>query len=75
MQGSGDEQDDVIDHVAVCDVVQEFGHRLDALVANVLEFGHELLLELFINGGDGQRASLVGQEVAVVGGLEVKLEV
>ena len=46
VEGTGDEQDDVVDHVAVGDVVEEGG-----LVAHVLELRHQLLAQLVVNHG------------------------
>ena len=46
VEGTGDEQDDVVDHVAVGDVVEEGG-----LVTHVLELRHQLLAQLVVNHG------------------------
>ena len=46
VEGAGDEQDDVVDHVAVGDVVEEGG-----LVTHVLELRHQLLAQLVVNHG------------------------
>lgn len=42
MQCARDQQNDVVDHVAVRDKVQECGQRLDGMVAQVLEFDDQL---------------------------------
>ena len=75
VEGAGDEEDDVVNHVAVGDVVEEGGEGLDGLLAHVVELCHELVLEALVNGGDGQGAGLVGQKVAVVRRREVQLQV
>lgn len=70
-----DQQDDVVDHVAVRDEVQERGQRLHSMIPQVLELNHELLAQLVVDGGHGQGRWLVGQELAVVGALQVQLQV
>lgn len=70
-----DQQDDVVDHVAVRDEVQEGGQRLHGMIPQVLELNHELLAQLVVDGGHGQGRWLVGQELAVVGALQVQLQV
>lgn len=70
-----DQQDDVVDHVAVRDKVQEGGQGLDGMIPQVLELNHELLAELVVDGGHRQRGRLVGQELAVVRALQVQLQV
>ena len=74
MQGSSDQQHNVVDHVPVGDEVHEAGQGPGGVVAHVLELGHQLLPQLVIDDRDLQ-AALVGQEVAIVSGLEVELEV
>ena len=41
----------------------------------MLELDDVLLAQLVVNDRDGERTRLVGQERAVVGGLQVKLEI
>jgi len=74
VQGPGDEEHDVVDHVAVGDVVHELGQSSRGLVPHVLELGHQLLPQLILNHGD-LKSAFIGQEVAVVRGLKVELEV
>ena len=69
-----DQEDDVVDHVSVGDVVQEHGQRASGLVPHVLELRHQLLPQLLVNDGHLETA-LVGQKIAVVGGLEVQLQI
>ena len=45
------------------------------MIANVLEFGHQLFSKLIVDDGHIERRSLVGQEVAIIGGLEMKLQI
>lgn len=75
MQGAGNKEDNVVDHVAVGDVVQKGGKRLDGLLAEVVELCHQFLLEPLVNGGHGQGAGLVGEEVAVIRRCQMQLEV
>ena len=51
VEGAGDEQDDVVDHVAVGYVVEEGGQRAGGLVTHVLELRHQLLAQLVVNHG------------------------
>jgi len=75
VEGAGNEQNDVIDHVAVGDVVQEGGQGLDSVGPEVLELFHHLLCALFSNGCRGQRGRLVLEEVAIVSAGKMQLEV
>lgn len=75
MQRAGDQQNDVVDHVAVRDEVEERGQRLDGMVAQMLELDHQLLAQLVVDDADGQRRRLVGQELAVVGALQMQLQI
>lgn len=52
VQGPGDEEHDVVDHVAVGDVVHELGQSSRGLVPHVLELSHQLLPQLILNHGD-----------------------
>lgn len=75
VQRAGDQQNDVVDHVAVRDEVEERRQRLDGMVAHVLELDDQLLAQLVVDDADGERRRLVGQELAIVGALQVELEV
>lgn len=55
VQRSGDQQNDVVDHVAVGDEIQEGGQRLDGMVAHVLEFDDQLLAQFVVDYRHGQR--------------------
>ena len=57
------------------DVVEELGQGLDALVANVVELAHKLLLQLVVNGRHGKRRGLVLQEVPVRRRGQVQLQI
>lgn len=43
MKGASDEKNDVIDHVAVCDEIQEGWEWLNGMISHVLELDNELL--------------------------------
>ena len=45
------------------------------MVPHVLELGDDLLLEVVVDDGHLERGGNVGQEVAIVGALEVQLQV
>ena len=74
MKGPGDEEDDVVNHVTVGDVVHELGQGPGGLVPHVLELRHQLLPQLVLDDGD-LKSAFIRQEVAVVSGLKVELEI
>lgn len=71
VQCARDQQNDVVDHVRVRDHVEERRERLHGMVANVLKLDDQLLAQLVFDGRHRQRRRLIGQEVAVVGALEM----
>lgn len=75
MQRPEREEDDVVDHVRVGDVVHERREGLDGVGPQVVELGHELLGGFVGDGGGGEGEGLVGEEVAVVGRGELHPEV
>lgn len=75
VKGTGDQQNDVVDHVAVRDVIEERAERLHGMIAHMLELDDQLLAQLVVDDGHGQRAGFVGQELPVIGGLQVQLEI
>lgn len=75
VEGARDQQDDVVDHVAVGDEVEEGGEGASRVVAHVLELGDELLPQLVVDHRCLQRARHVGQEVAIVRALQVQLQI
>ncbi|KAI3477715.1 hypothetical protein L1887_60488 [Cichorium endivia] len=72
---TGDEEDDIVDHVGVGHVVQELGERLGGVRAQILELGDELACGLVGDGGSGDGRWFVLEKVAIVGGGELHLEV
>jgi len=72
---SGDQQYDVINHVTVCDVVEECAEWFYGMVAHVLKFNNELLTQLVIDDRHCQWAGFVGQELAVVCRLQMQFEI
>ena len=52
VKGPGDEEDYVVDHVAVGDVVHELGQGPSGLVPHVLELRHQLLPQFVLHHGD-----------------------
>ncbi len=75
VQGAGDEQDDVVDHVAVGDEVEEGGQLAGGVVAHVLELGHQLLAQVVVDDRHLQRRRHGRQEVAIVRALQVQLQI
>ena len=75
VENACDEKDNVVNHVTVCDVVEEGGQGLDSLVAQVLELADKSLFQFCVNGGHGKWAGLIGQEVAVLGCCQMQLQV
>ena len=74
MKSPSDKQHNVVNHVAVGDEIQEHGELASALIPHVLKLRDELLPQLVLDNGHLE-AALVVEEVAVVGGLEMQLEV
>jgi len=72
---SGDQQYDVVNHVTVRDVIEERAEGFHGMVAHVLKFNDELLAQLVIDDGHRQRAGFIGQELAVVRGLQMQFEI
>lgn len=75
VQSARDEQNDVVDHVAVRNEVEEVRQRLHGMIAHVLELDHQLLAQLVVDHGHRQGRRLVGQETAIVRALQVQLEI
>ena len=74
MQSSCNEENNIVNHVSVGDEVHEAGHGSSSMVAHVLELGDQLLPQLVVNDRH-LKTALVGQEIAIISGLEVKLQV
>lgn len=75
MEGARDQQDNIVDHVAVSDKVQEGGQRLYSVIPHVLEFNHQLLPQFIINHGHRERGGLIGQELTIISTLKMELQV
>lgn len=75
VEGACDDQDDVVDHVPVGDVIQERRERLHGVELHVLELVDHLVDALLLDDRGLQRPGLVLQEVAVVCLREVELHV
>ena len=74
VKGTSDEERHVIDHVAICQVVHEFGQGARRIGLQVSEFGYELLGSLIGEGGGG-RVWREGVEVIAIGGTELELDI
>lgn len=73
VQSTSNQQDDVINHVAVSNEVQERRQWLDRMIPEVLELNDKLFAQLVVDGRDGERTRLIGKEGTIVGTLQVKL--
>jgi len=72
---SGDQQYDVVNHVTVRDVIEECTEGFHSMIPHVLKFNHKFLAQLVIDDGHSQRARFIGQELAVVCGLQMQFEI
>jgi hypothetical protein len=72
---SSDQQYDVVNHVTVSDVIEERAEGFHGMVAHVLKFNNKLLAQLVIDDGHRQRTGFIGQELAVVRGLQMQFEI
>lgn len=70
-----DDQEDVVDHVAVRDVLHELGQRVRGLRLDVVEVLDELLVQLLLDHRRRERLADVCEEVPVVRCRELELEV
>lgn len=68
MQSAGDEESDVIDHVAVGQVFHKFRQRTCGLGLEISELGDELVGCFVGEGGGGRVWGKGGEEVAIGGG-------
>lgn len=75
MECASDEQDDVVDHVAVGDEVEEGRQWLDSVISHMLELDDSLFAKFIVNHRDGERWRLVGEKLAIVGALQVEFEI
>lgn len=71
VQCSQGEENDIVDHVRIRDVVHKRRKRLDSIGSDVVELGNKLLRRLVGNGSGGQRKGFVGKEVAIVSSREL----
>ena len=59
----------------VRDIVEEGAERRHGLVADVLELDHKVATQLLVNDGDWDGAWLILEEVTVVRGLQLNLQI
>lgn len=72
VQSTGDEEDEVVNHVGVGEVVEEDAQRTNGLGADEAKLVDELLGRMLRNGLCGEGSGLVLKEAAVVGGLQTR---
>ena len=66
-----DQQNDVINHVAVSDEVQESGSVSYGMITHMLELRHQFFFQIVINLADLEWAGDVSQEITVVSALQM----
>lgn len=72
---TGNKQNDVINHVGMQNVVEKRWQWFYCMVANVLKLWNQLLSKFVINNCHIQWRSFIGEEVAIIGRLQVKLQI
>lgn len=75
MQSTRNQQNDIVNHVAVRDEVQESRQWLDGMVAQMLEFNHQFFAKFIVNDGHRQWRWFIGQELTVISTLQVKFQI
>lgn len=73
VQRARDQQNNIVDHVAVRDKVQKSRQGLNSLIAKVLELNHEFFTQLVIDGGNGKGRWFVCQKRAIICALQMQL--
>lgn len=71
MERACDQQNDVINHVAVSDEVQESGSVSYGMITHMLELRHQFFFQIVINLADLEWAGDVSQEITVVSALQM----
>lgn len=61
--------------ICLRDKVHEAGQRLIGLIPHVAKLNHHLFLQLVVDDGHGEGGSLIRQEAAIVGALQVELQI
>lgn len=75
MQRPQRQQDDIVNHVRVRDVVHECREGLDRVCPEIVKLGYELFGGLVGDGRCGEGEGFVGEEVSIVGRGELHPEV
>lgn len=70
-----DQQDDVVDHVAVSDKVEEGRQWLVGVISHVLELDHQFLAQFVIDDRHGERRRLVCQKLSIISALKMKFQI
>jgi len=74
MKSACDEEDNIVNHVAIGDIVQECCQVSSGVVPHVLKFYDKLLSQLLVNNGY-LKSALIGKKVSIICGLKVELEI
>lgn len=72
MQCARDQQNDIVNHVAVRDEVQECGQRFNGMITQMLEFDDEFLAQFIVDNWHRQRRRFVCQKLAIIRSLQMK---
>jgi hypothetical protein len=75
VEGSSDEQDNVIDHITISDVVKEGRQRFNTVATDILELCDHLLDTFVLDGGGGEWRWLIGEEITIISLGQVKSNV
>lgn len=71
VQSTSDQQNNIVNHIAIGDEVQETGQRLHSMIAHMLELNDQLFAQLVINNRNGQWWGFIGQKGAVICALQM----
>ena len=74
MQGAGDEQCNVVDHITVCEVFHELGERTGGVGLDIAELGDKLLGSL-VGKSRGGRVGWQRCKKVAIGGRKLQLDI
>lgn len=72
MECASDEKNDVINHVAVSDEIQESWKWLNGMISHVLELNDELLAQLVIDDRNGKWWWFIREKRTIICSLKVE---
>lgn len=74
VQGAGDDQCNVVDHVAIGEILHEFGQRACCLALKIAEFCDKLVGS-FVGKGRGRWIGREGGEKVAIGGGKLEFDI